>query len=48
MRVLDAELEPLILSKAQQFKLPAEWVTRLAKVGHTGSKVTLLSALSHS
>ena len=31
-RVLDAELEPLMLSKAAQYKLPAEWVSRLARV----------------
>ena len=31
MRVLNAELEPLILSKAAQFGLPPAWVTRLAK-----------------
>ena len=31
MRVLNAELEPLILSKAAQFGLPPAWVSRLAK-----------------
>ena len=31
-RVLNAELEPLVLSKAAQYKLPAEWVTRLTRV----------------
>lgn len=28
-RTLDAELEPVLLSKAAQFNLPADWITRL-------------------
>ncbi|GAB4820286.1 hypothetical protein N2152v2_007332 [Parachlorella kessleri] len=32
VRVLDAELEPLLLSKAAQFGLPSEWVLRLVKL----------------
>ena len=31
-RVLDAELEPLLLSKAAQYHLPPEWVSRLAEM----------------
>lgn len=31
-RTLDAELEPLLLSKAAQFHLPGEWVSRLDKL----------------
>ena len=31
VRVLNAELEPLILSKAAQFGLAPAWVSRLAK-----------------
>eukprot|EP00967_Tisochrysis_lutea_P047504 scaffold57837_cov15-Tisochrysis_lutea.AAC.1 len=29
VRTLDAELEPVLLSKAAQFNLPTEWVSRL-------------------
>lgn len=32
VRVLNAELEPLLLSKAAQFGLPAEWVSRLVEL----------------
>ncbi|KAK9816755.1 hypothetical protein WJX72_004724 [[Myrmecia] bisecta] len=32
VRVLDAELEPVLLSKAAQFGMPAEWVARLARL----------------
>jgi hypothetical protein len=31
-RTLDAELEPLLLSKAAQFNLPQEWVSQLDKL----------------
>lgn len=31
-RTLDAELEPVLLSKATHFGLPAEWVSRLDKL----------------
>ena len=30
--VLDAELEPLLLSKAAQFGLPPDWVSRLDRL----------------
>ncbi len=32
VRVLDAELEPVLLSKAAKFGMPAEWVARLARL----------------
>lgn len=42
MCLLDMELEPVLLSKAAQLGLPAQWVARLARhdnkrrqVGHT-------------
>lgn len=31
-RTLDAELEPVLLSKAAQFHLPGEWVSRLDRL----------------
>ena len=48
VRVLDAELEPLLLSKAAQFNLPGAWVSRLDRldperrqVQHMGDSVGL-------
>lgn len=32
VRVLDAELEPVLLSKAAQTGLPADWVSYLARL----------------
>ena len=45
-RVLDAELEALLLSKAAQFRLPAEWVTRLASLDPERRQVQLSSSMA--
>ena len=46
--LLDMELEPVLLSKAAQLGLPAQWVARLARLDNQRRQVsTLFSALCH-
>lgn len=44
---LDAELEPLVLSKAAQHGLPAAWVDRLAKLDPERRQVIHTMLLAH-
>ena len=46
--LLDMELEPVLLSKAAQLGLPAQWVARLARLDNQRRQVsTLFSAPCH-
>ena len=46
--LLNMELEPVLLSKAAQLGLPAQWVARLARLDNQRRQVsTLFSALWH-
>ncbi len=40
--LLDAELEPVLLSKAAQLGLPAQWVARLARLDNQRRQVSAL------
>lgn len=47
--LLDMELEPVLLSKAAQLGLPAQWVARLARLDNQRRQVsTLFSASCHT
>ena len=49
VRVLDAELEPLLLSKAAQFGLPLEWISRLMALDAERRQVLRVrSTVAHS
>ena len=46
--LLDIELEPVLLSKAAQLGLPAQWVARLSRLDNQRRQVSALSIVAGS